>query len=100
MQSDFLFLVIVGVVGASWYISEKRSQAMLQRWAGQNGYQLVKINRSWFGGPFWWRKGRDQSVFTITVCDRAGRYRSGHALCGDWFLGMWSDAVRVEWNAG
>ena len=74
-----------------------RTGPMLQRWAKEYGYILLRKKYCWFGSPFWFR-GSDQYVFEIQVLLPEGTKREGYALCGHWLLGLWRDDVRVKWK--
>ena len=68
MSSDsfglfFLIVVLVLVVLAlAWHYS--RSASLLQKWADENGYQILhKEYRYLRRGPFFWTTSRDQAVY-------------------------------------
>jgi hypothetical protein len=75
-----------------------RSRFLLQKWAKENGFELVKMNVNWFeSSPFWFRSRR-QGVFRIRVRDHRGRERSGWAKCGGYWLGFLVNKIEVEWD--
>jgi hypothetical protein len=77
----------------------RRSAAILQKWADDNGYQIVeKELRHFFKGPFFFTASKHQTVYRVTVCDEAGQERSGWVVCGGWWLGMWTDHAKVRWD--
>ncbi len=90
-------LVLVIILLTMWHF--KRSSGILDQWARQNGCKLVSSERRYLRrGPFWWRTGRNQEVFKVTVHDAQGRRRSGYVRVGGWFWGMMSDQANVEWT--
>ena len=77
----------------------RRSRSILQKWADGYGFEILECERRWFRrGPFWWRTSEHMEVFRVLVRDRAGQVRGGYVRVGGWFLGLWSDAARVEWD--
>ena len=94
-----LVLVIIVLVGVSLWWHFSRSLSMVEQWARDNGLTLVEVERRYmFHGPFWWRTGKGQAVFRVTVRDGSGQVRSGYVRVGGWFLGLLSDQVTVEWE--
>jgi len=93
-----LLLVALGV-WLLFAIERRRCRGMIGRWCAGNGYDLVSMHRSWsiFGAfPF---HSKNQSVWRIVADDRRlGRRRRGHARCGGFWSGLWSDQVAVEWQ--
>ena len=59
----FAILVIAFVILA-WVWHFSRSRSILQKWADDNGYQLMQAEYRWFRkGPFFWTASRDQAVY-------------------------------------
>jgi hypothetical protein len=101
-QSDLTFFLIVAVIAfallaIAWHYS--RSRAILQKWADDNGYQLLQSEYRWFRkGPFFWTTSRDQVVYHVTVLDQLGRERKGWVRCGSWWFGLFSNKAEVRWD--
>jgi len=100
---DFTFVLVIGPVLAFviaiffWHYG--RSSAILQKWADDNGYEILeKELRHFFKGPFFFTASKNQTVYRVTVRDKAGLERSGWVVCGGWWLGMLSDHVKVRWD--
>ena len=94
----FPLIIGFGALAFSWHFSRGRS--LLDAWAAREGLTIVSAEYRWFWrGPFWWRSGDGNAVYRIVVRDPRRGTRSGYARCGGLFLGMWSDAVAVEWDA-
>ena len=95
-----LLVLIVLVLGGTyiwWYFT--RSRNMVEQWARDNGLELIEAERRWFRrGTFWWRTGKGQEVFRVTIRDGSGQVRSGYVRVGGFFLGLLSDQVNVEWD--
>jgi hypothetical protein len=93
-----LLLVAAGV-WLLFAIERWRCRGMIRRWCVEQGYELVSMRRSWavFGRfPF---HSDNQVVWRIVADDvRLGKRRRGHARCGGFWSGLWSDQVRVEWQ--
>ena len=90
-----LLVVVAGIV-AYHFLGINQARAMLERWARESGYDLLAAKYVWYGGPYWWRKGRGQWVFAISVRHLDGTHRRGHALCGNWLLGLSVNQVTVD----
>jgi hypothetical protein len=100
-NAQALFAVLLGIAAVAgmlwWHFS--RSEAILQRWADQNGFHIIdRRPRLWFKGPFFWTTSRSQVVYSVTVEDNQGRRRTGWVRCGGWFFGLLSDHVDVRWD--
>ena len=98
LQYCLLSVVLVVFVGFVYGVTIQQSERMLERWCHAHGYKLLSTSSSLFGGPFWYRKWRNQWVLQFTVELSSGETRTGHALCGDWLLGTLVDEVKVEWK--
>jgi hypothetical protein len=92
-----LVMIVLGGTYIWWYFT--RSLSMVEQWARDNGLTLVEVERRYmFHGPFWWRTGKGQAVFRVTVRDASGQVRHGYVRVGGFFLGLLSDQVEVEWE--
>ncbi len=92
-----LIILVVAVIGLWWRFS--RSTNMVEQWAHDNGLTLIEVQRRFLRrGPYWWRTGKGQEVFRVTVRDGSGQVLHGYVRVGGWFLGLWSDQVTVEWE--
>ena len=97
MENDLIMIVVIlgaaVLVGAFTYGFVTRSRQLVQKWAAENGYELLSAQYSmFFKGPYFW-SSRSQAVYRVQVRDREGRLRSGWVRCGGWFAGMLSDRV-------
>ena len=93
-----LLFVVLGALGIAGHFSRGRS--LLDVWAAREALTIVSAEYCWFWrGPFWWRSSDGNAVYRIVVRDPGSGTRSGYARCGGLLLGMWSDAVAVEWDA-
>ena len=89
-----LFLAIASI---AWHF--RRSRSLLDRWAEGNEFRILQSEyRHIFRGPFFWTSSKGQTVYRVTVEDRAGNVRSGWVRCGGWWLGLWSDNVEARWD--
>jgi hypothetical protein len=92
-----LAVAIVVVLWITWSIS--RSKAILDRWAQQNGYDIVQREHRLFRrGPFWWRTHDGQTVYYVVVHDRQGHTRRAWVRCGSMWAGLLSDQATVIWD--
>lgn len=84
-------------VAVWWHFS--RSRSLLQKWADENGYRLLaKEYRTFRRGPFFWTSSKGQTVYRVSVEDKAGQVRSGWVRCGGWWLGLLTDHTEVRWD--
>ncbi len=90
-------VVIATIFGFRWHFA--RSAAILQKWAVENGYEILeKSYRLLFKGPFFFRTTEHQTVYRVTVRDKAGNVRTGWVACGSWWWGLLSDQAQVRWD--
>ena len=99
LQTIFFVPLVILVVGATLWWSRSQSMTIIRKWAQENGYEVVSAEpRNILRGPFWFRSAKNQTVYYITVRDRAGAMRRGWVRCGSWLLGLLNDAVTVKWE--
>ena len=98
----FQFILIPALfVGPALYFIWRsgRKKAVLKKWAAAEKVRLIDYQERGFArGPFFFWTGKGQAVFRITVEYPDGRIATGWARCGDWFVGLLSDAVEVRWD--
>ncbi|MBN1937176.1 MAG: hypothetical protein JW934_21130 [Anaerolineae bacterium] len=88
--------LVVIAMGAAIYGFVKRSDALLHKWATDNGYQIVRAEFTLFRrGPFFW-SSRYQAVYRVVVRDPAGQVRFGWVRCGGWLGGVFEDKVEAK----
>lgn len=92
-----MMLVLLGVVYGYQCAKGRRA---LARWAGENGYLLVRFRRLVFpelsGFPFFASKA--QQAFRIVVRLGDGSQKKGSVLLGNWWRGVDSPAAKVKWD--
>ncbi len=94
-----VFVLLAMIVGFLWWWHFTRSRNMVEQWARSNGLELIGAERRFLRrGTYWWRTGKGQEVFHITVRDSSGQVRRGYVRVGGWFLGLLSDQIDVEWD--
>ena len=102
MDTVFIILLIfVGVAFAAAMMTFhfSRARSILEQWAEENGYEILDREHRWLRmGPFWWRKGKGQEVYYVTIRTSEGQVRRGWVRCGGWFLGILSNSAVVEWD--
>jgi hypothetical protein len=92
----FVVMAAFAVASIVWHFG--RSRDVLQKWADDNGFQIIESRYAHWKGPFMWTSSKGQSVYRVTVRDRNGYTRSGWVRCGSWWLGLWSDSAQVRWD--
>lgn len=99
-----IILVLFTLVGAfGWWMHKwqyQRADALLSRWAQQNGYTVSKKERdNPIGtGPGVRYAANTQVIYRIEVEDSAGNRRFGRIKLGTVQAGTLSDEVEVEWQ--
>jgi acetamidase/formamidase len=92
-----IVFVVFGIANFVW--RTERGGDLLDQWATSNGFSIVsRERRSLVTGPFFFRKGKGQDVYYVTVQDSDGQQRSGYVRLGGMFMGMLSDQVDVKWD--
>jgi hypothetical protein len=90
----------IALVGLILFWQFSRSRSLLQDWAAQNGFEILKSEFRFFRrGPFFWTSSKGQTIYYVTVRDAQGSVRSGWVRCGGWWLGLWSNKTEVRWDA-
>jgi hypothetical protein len=96
----FVAVVVILICAGSFFWTRTRSTEMLEGWAAQQGFALVRYERrTFFRGPFFWSTYKGQEVFHVTVRQNDGSYQTGWVRCGGRLLGLFSDAVEVVWES-
>ncbi len=94
-----IFIVAIVVISTMW--SRSRSNDIIDQWAQTQGFQVVsREERTFFRGPFFWRAGKNQTVYYVQVRDAQGELRTAWLRCGGMWAGLLSDQVEVEWETG
>ena len=95
----FFALVLIAAFIAWVRLFSRRGLSILREWAANNHFELITYQeRSAGGGPFkWWRNGRGQIIFSITVRDETGQERAGWVRCGSYLRGVFVKKVEVQW---
>ncbi len=100
-NSGQVLVILVGAafVGGIIYFQIKRASFLLEQWAAENQYQLLRVQHRLFRrGPFWW-SGKGQVIYRVDVRDEQGHDWLGWVRCGHWLTGLFSDAVEARWDA-
>jgi hypothetical protein len=95
----FLAPAVLGLaVFAVWWHFHA-SFSRLQAWADENGLVILRREyRTFFRGPFFWTSSKGQTVYRVTVRDKAGHVLDGWVRCGSWWWGLLSPRVEVRWD--
>ena len=88
--------IIVGLLFISCWCAWlfHRAKSMLEKWAIQNGYRIIRRRYRW---PFWTPLMRGPTVYFVVIEDENGERHSAHVTCGGAFFGLVSDRVVVNW---
>ena len=92
-------VVVVAVLAIDWILTDKRSLALLNRWAKEQGIRLVEYeNRRLLIGPFFWNAMGGHAVFRVLVEYPNGATRSGWVRCNIRTMFRFSDPVEARWD--
>ena len=100
MKVSLIILVFValGVGMTVWTFS--RSRKILERWAAENGYQILSSEFRWLRrGPFFWTSSKGQTVYYVVVRTPEGPTKRGWVRCGSFWWGVMQDKAKVRWEA-
>jgi hypothetical protein len=103
MENDIFSITLiaifsVGILYGAYTITKNRSEAILNRWAFENGYRIVDYQGKVFNrGPFTWAS-KSQIIFRVMVEDPEGTQRTGWVKCGSYWGGIFSDQAEVKWD--
>lgn len=86
---------VLGLRNEAW--KEQRSQELIRNWAETNGYLILESRRcKFFCGPFFWSRGRAQTVYRVTFQDESDWSHKVWIRCGTAFGGLRSDEIAVK----
>ena len=92
-----LVFLACGVGMTMWTFS--RSRELLDRWAEDNGYQILSSEFRWLRrGPFFWTSSKGQMTYYVVIRTADGRTRNGWVRCGGFFWGLLRDKVEERWE--
>lgn len=102
MDWRFLLLVLFasGVGIGLTYLTQRRSESIIDRWAESYGYRVIRKEWRWFRrGPYFWRASKNQTVYRVEILDGYGYSHVCWVRCGSWLFGVLSDEIDVEWES-
>lgn len=92
-------LLIIGIFGLLQHVVMMRCRAMIDAWAWQGGWMVIKAQHRFFrAGPFRFNPGLP--VFHVTLRNSLGRERHAFVRCGHELISVLSDEMVVEWVEG
>jgi len=88
----------VGIGIAVWFFF--RSCRIIVHWAKTNGFRIMSIKIPLNPGPLWchtaWPKY--QMIYYATILTPYNELKSAWVLCGNSWLGVFSNHVVIEWD--
>jgi hypothetical protein len=76
-----------------------RADAIVRRWALENGFELLHFKRCFYKGGFsWLTTSRNQIVYEVQIRDPWKEERSGWLRCGNYFGVIFSNEAEVRWK--
>ncbi|MBX3082400.1 MAG: hypothetical protein KF716_12260 [Anaerolineae bacterium] len=94
----FILVFIFAIAAFSIWVMVRGDQ-ILDKWATDNGYRIIKREHWLFWQPFRFPAVRSaQSVYHVTVLDAAGNEKQGLVFCGSWLLGVIQNTAYVKWD--
>jgi hypothetical protein len=98
LGSDVLKLAVFLGFAAILFLGFVRGDHILNTWAAENGYRIIKREYKFFWNVLEFPATRGQSVYRVTVVDASGNEKSGLVRCGDWLLGILVNTAFVKWD--
>jgi len=90
--------VLVGLSGYLW--SRRRFRRMLDRWAANEGYEIVFLESQWFGwGPFPMICSKNNALFRIIVKSENGQMRYGWVRLSLYWWGSTKEKIEEKWES-
>ena len=90
--------VAAGSITAFNWIS-KQAHAAIEGWALEQNFTLLdKEMRLLRHGPFFFRTGKNQRVYYLTMLDKAGLQRHAFVRIGDFWGRMRPETIKVVWE--
>jgi hypothetical protein len=97
---ELIYFAAIVVVATVFHIVHGiRSRSMLDRWAQENGYEIVsaKLALFWWG-PFSLMLERDAFVYRISVRDQNDAICRAWARCNGWIAFVSGRKIDVIWD--
>ena len=92
-----LVLLAFGVGMTVWTFA--RSRELLNRWANDNGYEIVSSEFRWLRrGPFFWTSSKGQMIYHVVVRTEDGETKRGWVRCGGFWWGLLQDRTEAKWE--
>ena len=92
----FAFVVAL-VVWLNVWLSG-RSKVLIEKWASENGLELIHLESRWFRkGPYFWKSSKSQLVYFVTLLSH-GQTRTAYIRCGGFWVGPLSDQIDITWE--
>jgi hypothetical protein len=93
--APFAYLAVV-----SLRRTDEAYRMQIKKLASENGWEIVKCERMWFGSPWMFSGSGAQRIYHVTVHYHEGRPRIRRAWlrCGGWLLGAKKDKVEMRWD--
>jgi len=92
-----VIFLISGTAMTIWTFS--RSREILEKWARDNGYELIMSEFRWLRrGRFLWTSSKGQMLYYVKVQTPEEQIRSGWVRCGSFWWGLLSEKAEVRWE--
>ena len=93
------FLILfVYVVRRTQRAIDSAYQPLLDKWAAENGWEILHRQRREWGSPWMFSKSANQPVYYVTVGYQEGGMRTRRAWvrCGHWFWGWFVEKIEYR----
>ena len=92
-------LLSAAFISLTW-LGETRAKAIVQRWATEHGYTILRFEHPFPTGAFsFWTTSRGQSVYSVTIRDGGGSERRAWVRCGSFWGGvLLGNEIEVKWS--
>lgn len=92
------FAALFGSISLFNWIT-RQAHAAIEVWAAEQDFTLLnKEMRMLRHGPFFFRTGKNQRVYYLTLLDKAGLQRHAFVRIGDFWGRMRTETIKVVWE--
>jgi hypothetical protein len=87
---------VVGIIGLMIHLVHARCRALIDAWAQQGGWDVVRCRRCLLASPFAFVPG--MPVYRVQLASPSGRTRRAYVRVGNLIMSVLSDDLAVEWE--
>jgi len=89
-------LLVIGIIGLLQHLIALRCTSMMNAWAKEGGWRIVRQRRSFLGTSGLGIKP-GLPIYLLTLENSIGRQRKAYVRCGHEVMSVLSDEIAVQW---